>query len=270
MKRWVHFFNEHGFSWTLFHFLRKIWLFPLNLIDVILLKIEREKLLHGPYSYTAQFNTQRDNYLRWNAADWNEAGDEWTDDVRIFKGEDPKVWKEKLLNNYLLPHLDETKNVLEVGPGGGRWTEVIKDKSKNLHLFDISDTAINKCKKLFENDQNIHYHLIPENSETYISSQELPDNSIDFIWSYDVFIHINPVDIDRYLRDFKRVMKKGALAILHHAGDYSLATRRRWFRSNMDANAFARMSKKHSFQIKSQNFSDAHFPGDVITILELE
>ena len=45
-----------------------------------------------------------------------------------------------------------------------------------------------------------------------------PDADVDYLWSYDCFVHIGPEDTAGYLRDIHRVLKPGGEAVIHHAG----------------------------------------------------
>jgi ubiquinone/menaquinone biosynthesis C-methylase UbiE len=40
--------------------------------------------------------------------------------------------------------------------------------------------------------------------------------SVDVIWSFDVFVHINLADIATYLDEFVRVLRPGGRAIIQH------------------------------------------------------
>jgi SAM-dependent methyltransferase len=52
---------------------------------------------------------------------------------------------------------------------------------------------------------------------------EIPDSSVDWVWSFDTFVHFHPELFDRYLREIARVLRpggpgcKGGLLHLHYA-----------------------------------------------------
>ena len=95
----------------------------------------------------------------------------------------------------------------------------------------------------------------------------IKDNSIDYIWSYDVFVHINPTDIEKYIKDISRILKPEGYAIIHHSGKYSkLKTREKSFRLYMDAHTFEEFIKKYKMEMVEQNFSLTHLPGDIISV----
>ena len=44
----------------------------------------------------------------------------------------------------------------------------------------------------------------------------IPTNSIDFIWSFDSFVHMEKDVISSYFQEFARVLKPNERAIIHH------------------------------------------------------
>ena len=93
--------------------------------------------------------------------------------------------------------------------------------------------------------------------------------SIDAIWSYDVFVHINPTDVARYLADFERILKPGGVAVIHHSGRYRSKTEADdAFRSPLDGRFFAHLVEKNGFRLVEQNTELPHMRGDVITVFE--
>ncbi len=137
------------------------------------------------------------------------------------------------------------------------------DVSDTLHLADITPRCLELCRERFADDE-IQYHLIGPDGLGF-----LPAESIDLIWSYDVFVHVNPVDTDAYLADFAKVLRPGGRAVIHHPGRYpSHAERRAGFRSNLSAPFFASLCHKHGLRAIEQDRSRAHKRGDCITVLE--
>ena len=170
------------------------------------------------------------NRLLWDNYDWSRGGDEWTQDVKTHRGIDPSQWKTSLINNMMLKYVKDDSTILEVGIGAGRWTEILQPLAKKLILVDISEKCIEICKNKFKNSSNVEYYLI--NGRLNM----IKDNSIDYVWSYDVFVHINPTDIEKYIEDFSLILKPGGYAIIHHSGKYSeQKIRVNGFRSYMNA-----------------------------------
>ena len=77
----------------------------------------------------------------------------------------------------------------------------------------------------------------------------IPDKTIDAIWSFDVFVHINPDDTDRYLSEFKRVLVRGGIAVIHHPRDGGLHG---GCRSRMTAQLFTGLLEKNGLPLVRQ------------------
>lgn len=220
-----------------------------------LIKIEQKNFITGDWTFCAQRFTRTQNISAWNKWDWEQRGEEWTTS---------KEWKEQLVKNVLLPYAKKGSVFLEMGPGGGRWTEILHPLAKNLLVVDISEKCLSICKTRFKNCKNIKYHLYDGRNLGFIKG-----NSIDFIWSYDVFVHINPTDIDCILRQFKRIMKKDAVAVIHHSGTtYAKGDREAAQRSDITKEFFAYLVKKNRMQLVTQLESYVHIPGDIISIFK--
>jgi ubiquinone/menaquinone biosynthesis C-methylase UbiE len=152
-------------------------------------------------------------------------------------------------------------------PGAGRWTRELQPLAKRLILAEINEKPLSICRERFRACDNIEYHLVKPQGEEFIPDTVVPDNTIDAIWSYDVFVHINATDIEKYLRDFRRLLKPGGFAIIHHAGSYPNKSRPAT-RSFVDGKVFARLVKKHGLILIDQNASFPHLPGDLISVFE--
>lgn len=152
-----------------------------------------------------------ENVMMWGSNHtWSEHGDEWSDQARHC-GQPYPQWKAALAGTFLLPNV-RGKRVLEIGPGHGRWTELYVDEASEAILVDVTPACVEYCKVKFKNYPKVRYFLNDGDDLSLVS-----DGTIDFIWSYDVFVHIETAEINAYLREFARVLKPGAKAIIHHA-----------------------------------------------------
>ena len=206
-------------------------------------------------------HTVEENKRLWNNYDWSEEGEEWTNEVQQYKGIDPEQWKQQLINNLMIKNLARDKIILEIGPGAGRWTEHLLKIGKKIILADITKKCLDVCQERFKEEEKIEYNLI-ENGLDF-----LPENSIDQIWSYDVFVHINPSDIKKYVKEFERVLKQDGIAIIHHSGMISdYINKNEGWRSFMGKNQFGKILEENNLKIISQDESLVHLKGDIITI----
>ena len=69
------------------------------------------------------------------------------------------------------------------------------------------------CREKLAGADNVEYRITDGSRLPNVA-----DDSVDFIWSFDVFVHISPEDQQGYMSEFARVMRPGAKAVIHHAG----------------------------------------------------
>ena len=140
---------------------------------------------------------------------WSKDGDEWSGQAKVC-GIPYEMWKASLVEHLITPYVSSDSTVLEIAPGHGRWTEFLAD-ARHVTLVDISPSCIEFCRKRFDDKTNIDYFL-----GTGFALPHYADDAIDFVWSYDSFVHMDREVILGYLREMKRVLKRGGRAILHH------------------------------------------------------
>lgn len=147
-------------------------------------------------------NSAEMNRLIWNSWDWSAAGEEWTPSPE---------WKTSVIEQVLRPNIPGGGVVVEIGPGGGRWTEELQKRASRLTGLDISQACVDTCKARFADCANVEFRV---SSGTDLAG--VGDNSVDSIWSFDVFVHINEKELRAYAAEFARVLKPGGGGVLHH------------------------------------------------------
>ena len=208
-------------------------------------------------------HTVEENRRIWNEYDWSKKGENFGEPVKMYKGIDPAKWKKNLIDGMMLKYIEKHSNILEIGPGAGRWTEFLIKLAKTIVIADISEKCLDICRKRFRPINNIEYHLIKNNLEF------IENDSIDYIWSYDVFVHINPTDIEKYIEEFARILVGGGKAIIHHSGDYSsFEEMKKGWRTFMNMELFAKVISKYGFEMIEQNDDLVHKPGDIISVFK--
>lgn len=82
-------------------------------------------------------------------------------------------------------------------------------------------------------------------------SARVEDRSVQAVWSFDVFVHVAPVDQAGYLSEIARVLSPGGVAVIHHANGRnrgSLPSRHGW-RSPMTAGLFGALAREHDLDV---------------------
>lgn len=194
----------------------------------------------GPAHLGWAGNSTDDNRGSWTDWDWSHAGEEWTLS---------EEWKQALIDEVLCRWIAPGAAVLEIGPGGGRWSETLASRTSRLVLVDVSDVPLERCRERLRAATHVEYLLT--------SGTELPgvaDQSIDAVWSFDVFVHVAPRDQAAYLDEIARVLRDGGVAIIHHADGRNrgmLPSRHGW-RAPMSRGLFAVLAAERGLEVETQ------------------
>jgi ubiquinone/menaquinone biosynthesis C-methylase UbiE len=108
----------------------------------------------------------------WSTYDWSELSEEWTASPE---------WKRGLIKDVLGRWILDGGVVLEIGPGAGRWSEVLASRASRLVLADVSEPTLELCRERFNGDTRIQYIL---SSGSDLLGVE--NGSIEAVWSFDV------------------------------------------------------------------------------------
>jgi len=176
-----------------------------------------------------------ENELKWNHYNWERGENEWTQS---------EEWKTSIIEHVMLKNIPQDHVVLEIGPGLGRWTRRLIEISRHLIVIDVTEKCIAHCKKLFADKNNVEFHVNDGRSLTAVA-----DDTVDYVWSFDVFVHIEPPDIEKYLCEFNRILKEDGVVIIHHG--ISGKTDLSW-RSSLILQVFSDFLEKHDFRLLQQ------------------
>jgi SAM-dependent methyltransferase len=149
--------------------------------------------------------------------DWKDAGEEWSERW----GTSAAQWSGTIfprIKGYL-----PAPTILEIGPGYGRWTHYLKDHCERLYLVDRAPECIEACRSRFAADPRITGYVNQGGSLKMI-----PDRSLDFVFSFDVFVHIKRDVVEEYMEELARTLKIGGTGFIHHSnlGAYAGSSRR--------------------------------------------
>jgi ubiquinone/menaquinone biosynthesis C-methylase UbiE len=243
--------RENGFVWTTY---LTIYYVTSRMADWAFTGMNERRVRHS----LPGFNSVAMNYEIWQNWDWDDGGEEWTESVE---------WKNSLIKNILLKYMARGGRLLEIGPGAGRWTEVLQRVAGHLIAVDVSDRCIELCRKKFGGCDNLELF-----ANDGVGLPFVDDDSIDSVWSFDVFVHINSAQVEGYVKELKRVLKHRACGVIHHGNDAGIHG---GWRSNLTSERFTEILESHGFQVLERiaEWQDGgHFKvsnyGDVITIFQ--
>ena len=100
---------------------------------------------------------------------------------------------------------------LEIGCGSGRITKEVYEKLGRIHAFDVSLGMINECRKNIKDSACVTFHRCLDD---VVSLFPIEDESIDLVFSHDVFVHFDNYEVMCYFNEISRVLKPGGKALI--------------------------------------------------------
>jgi len=113
-------------------------------------------------------------------------------------------------DRFILPYLNRELTALEIGPGGGRWSQFLTSFRK-LYLLDLNDCFFESLKIRYPGENVV---CLRTNGSDIPGIQ---NGSLDFIFSFGAFVHIEPSDIECYLQNIKAKLAVGGVVVLHYS-----------------------------------------------------
>jgi len=123
------------------------------------------------------------------------------------------IRNQKGLEKYLSTII-KGKRVLEIGCGGGQWSKFMYDYVDKLYCVDILSAEHNNFWEFIGKDKKdkVDYLHVDD-----FSLSDIPPNSIDFVFSYDVFCHISLSGVEAYLKNIYPKCTDEALLLIMYA-----------------------------------------------------
>lgn len=179
----------------------------------------------------------------WNKENaFSEGGDEWSSRFGS---------TENLYNQILRDFVEKycKGEGLEVAPGWGRITEYLIPNCESLSIVDLNEYCISKCVNKFGSKIKAYY--VNDGK----SLKSIPDNSMDFVFSFDSFVHIHFNVFSEYIKEFRRVMKENSHGVIHHSwlgGGEDYSFRNLGGRANCSPEDLNRVLEENGFEVVSQ------------------
>lgn len=159
--------------------------------------------------YAKDWNGYSEHWDRSYGNRYAHLGDEWNDDGTAERQRD-ELYFAMYAKRWLRPDM----TVLEVGPGGGKWTVRIAPHVKKVIVIDVAQEMLRRTRERCESlgIRNVEY--VEANG---VDFKPVADQSVDLFFSYDVFVHIALEDTFPYATEIARVLKPGAVSVCHYA-----------------------------------------------------
>ncbi len=118
---------------------------------------------------------------------------------------------ERLFEEFLQPWLGPRMRVVEIGPGGGKYTVKAAPLVKELVAIDASREMVELTRRRIEEAGLKNAWCLKGNG---LDLSDVEDETVDVVFSFDVFVHLAPLDVYGYLREIQRVLKPGGIGSL--------------------------------------------------------
>jgi SAM-dependent methyltransferase len=113
-------------------------------------------------------------------------------------------------DNYLYPFINPDHAALEIGQGGGRWTRYLLSFG-SVTTVDFYQPVIDEFARQFRAP---HLRSVRNNGTDF---PEIAAGTIDFVWSFGTFVHLEPNLIRGYLASMPRILAPGANVVIHYS-----------------------------------------------------
>ena len=114
-------------------------------------------------------------------------------------------------DHFLVPYITQDSVIVEIGPGGGRWTRYML-AAKEIYAIDYYQEMLREFNKNFHGHKNVK--CVKNNGDDFPG---ISPNSIDFVFSYGTFVHLDIDIIDRYLGNMKPLLKTKANVVIQYS-----------------------------------------------------
>ncbi len=118
----------------------------------------------------------------------------------------------KVVEDYIRPYVNFSSVVLEIGPGGGRWTKYLLN-AKKIILVELNPDFFQYLKTRF----NKHIDKLEFYQTSGYEVDKIDDNSVNSVFSFGTFVHIDPEGINQYLAQIRRVLTPSGIAVIQYA-----------------------------------------------------
>ncbi|MCC7011890.1 MAG: class I SAM-dependent methyltransferase [Planctomycetes bacterium] len=112
---------------------------------------------------------------------------------------------------FLLPYVDPGATALEIGCGGGRWTRDLLGFGR-LYCVDIHAEMFHYLLERFGPQAHVSFVR-----STGSDLPSVPARSLDFVFSFGTFVHLDPPLVEEYLRNLAPLLRPYAHVVIQYS-----------------------------------------------------
>jgi hypothetical protein len=113
--------------------------------------------------------------------------------------------------SFIMPYVADEDDVIEIGVGGGKTSQLLLKHCRNLICCDISSEMLKATQNRLGNERISYVKL------DGLTFNGIKPASADVCFSFDTLVHIEPRDIFNYLTLIPILLKGKRTCILHHS-----------------------------------------------------
>lgn len=102
------------------------------------------------------------------------------------------------------PYVDSHTVAVEIGPGRGAWTRALLP-AQEVWCLDALSAEHNEFWTYVGQQSHVHYSHVKD-----FDCDMLPDDGVDYVFSYDALCHVPFNGLEAYARSLYRKMRRGA------------------------------------------------------------
>jgi cyclopropane fatty-acyl-phospholipid synthase-like methyltransferase len=150
-------------------------------------------------------------------------------------------------DHFLRPYVSPQTTVVEIGPGGGRWTRYMA-AAKQIYAVDYHQELLDELKSNIASDNMI---FVKNDGDNFPG---IPSASVDFVFSFGTFVHLDRDIIDRYLYNLKPLLKPEANVVLHYADKSKLLAKINRSFSDNDRDRMRKLVLSHGYSVYEEDW----------------
>jgi len=151
-------------------------------------------------------------------------------------------------DHFVTPYLNPNVDAIEIGPGGGRWTQLLMG-FRTLYAVDYHQELLDQVGK---NMRSPRLKLVHNDGLTLPG---IADRSIEFVFSFDVFVHLDERIRNSYLAEIHRVLTDTGVAVLHYGDKRKHAAASNHSFAQNTGPAMRQSVLDHGFLIQQENLT---------------
>ena len=179
------------------------------------------------------------HHLR-EGADGSHYGDQWGDpEVR----DDLRAVRDR----FVLPLVDPSKRALEIGSGGGRWTQYLLP-CREVICVELNPEMFSYLIDRFGAPDHLNYVTSHGSDLPFV-----PERHVDFAFSFGVFVHLDLPVIEGYLRSLRPVLREGGHLVVQFSDKRKPGAASNPDFSDNDPERMRQLLTEHGFAIEEMD-----------------